>query len=164
MDESQPLTDIPAKVIRYEEFINERLRPDLKNVLDADERTCAEIANCHQIKLFIQQLKSRSFGQDSDEIKVKTDLGCSFFVEAVIEDTSRVSVYLGLGIYLEMSRDEAIEYIDKREKVLESKRKILLEKASNIKAHIKLVLEGLRELQGISPEPDHDKSLLHLGF
>lgn len=162
MAEAQP--DIPAKVVKYEEFVNERLRPDLKKVLDQDDQVCTEIANCLQVKQFLQQLKNKTFGNEGDEIKVKTDLGCNFFVEAVVEDTRTVSVYLGLGIYLEMSREEAIDFISKQEQFLESKRRALLQKACAIKAHIKLVLEGLRELQGISNETDSPKSLTHLGF
>ena len=153
MAEREVVMDIPSKVLKYEEFLNERLRPDLKHVLDSDERLCTEIANCHQVTQFLKQLKDKAFGhEEGQEIKVKTDLGCNFFVEAVVPDTSQVSVYLGLGIYLEMSREEAVNFIEKREKILESRREVLLQKASNIKAHIKLVLEGLRELQGISSE------------
>jgi prefoldin subunit 5 len=157
---------LPVKVLKYEEFLNEKLRPDLKKVLDEDDKLCTEIANCLQVKEFLHQLKNKTFGNEDDNIKVKTDLGCNFFVEAVLEDTSNVYVYLGLGIYLQMTREEAIAFIGKRQKVLEGKRTVLIEKASTIKAHIKLVLEGLRELQGISAETikDPQQTLSHLGF
>lgn len=72
------------------------------------------------------------------------------YVQADIEDTSTVSVYLGLGVYLDMPIDEAMVFLEKRRQILESKKQSVGDRVSLINAHIKLVLEGLRELQNIS--------------
>ena len=78
--------DIPAKVLHYEEFINERLRPDLKRVMDAEQLVCDDMANCEQVCVFLQQLKDKAFMDDGDDgpLKVQTDLGCNFYAEAVV--------------------------------------------------------------------------------
>lgn len=85
MAQADPLPeyDIPAKVLQYEQFLNERLRPDLKQVLDAESQVCDQISNCNQVCLFLDQLANKSFGT-SNELKVQTDLGCNFFCEAVV--------------------------------------------------------------------------------
>lgn len=46
-----------------------------------------------------------------------------------------------MGFYVEYSLDEAIAFIDKKEKVLNEELESLRNQASKIKAHIKLVLE-----------------------
>lgn len=76
------LPNIPEKVLKYEEFLNERLRPDLKRALDAEQQICDDISNCDQVCLFLQQLKDKEF-TDGD-LKVQTDIGCNFYVEAVM--------------------------------------------------------------------------------
>lgn len=96
------------------------------------------------------QVKEKSFGNEDGSLKVMTDLGCNMYVQADIEDTSTVSVYLGLGVYLDMPIDEAMVFLEKRRQILESKRQSVGDRVSLINAHIKLVLEGLRELQNIS--------------
>lgn len=82
MADSPVTCDIPAKVVQYEEFVNERLRPDLKKVLDTEQQVCDDIANCDQICVFLGQLKAKVF--TDRELKVQTDLGCNFYVEAVM--------------------------------------------------------------------------------
>ncbi len=59
---------------------------------------------------------------------------------------------VGLGFFLELTLDEASAHADKKVKELESRAEALSEQACQIKANIKLVLEGLRELQGIAAE------------
>ena len=63
-----------------------------------------------------------------------------------------------IGFYVEFTHDEALLFIDKRVKLLEDKAKQLTYETTKIKANIKLVLQGLREMQNI-PEESADKSL-----
>ena len=74
--------DIPAKVLQYEEFVNERLKPDLKKVLDAEQQVCDDMSNCDQVCVFLDQIKRKEFGEG--DLKVQTDIGCNFYVEAVM--------------------------------------------------------------------------------
>lgn len=62
-------------------------------------------------------------------------------------DTKHVLMFCGLGIYLQMTVDDAIEFSEKREKVMEDKLNIIVSEASKIKATMKLVLE-VRTLKG----------------
>ena len=62
-----------------------------------------------------------------------------------------------LGFYVEFTQEEALTFIDKKVKLLEGKAKQLTYDSTKIKANIKLVLQGLREMQNI-PEENSDKS------
>ena len=53
-------------------------------------------------------------------------------------------MYLGLGVYLEMPVDDAVVYIRKRRDMLEQRRSLLIQKASHIKANIRLLYEVRR--------------------
>ena len=61
------------------------------------------------------------------------------------------------GFYVEFTHEEGLAFIDKRIKLLEDKAKELTYETTKLKANIKLVLQGLREMQNI-PEESSDKS------
>ena len=61
------------------------------------------------------------------------------------EDTANVSVYLGLGVYLNMPIDDAMVFLRKRAEMLGKKREVLIQKACHIKANIKLMYEVCHE-------------------
>lgn len=61
------------------------------------------------------------------------------------------------GFYVEFTHEEGLAFIDKRIKLLEDKGKELTYETTKLKANIKLVLQGLREMQNI-PEESLDKS------
>ena len=53
---------------------------------------------------------------------------------------------------MEFTHDEALSFINKKIKYLEEKAKQLTYDTTKIKANIKLVLQGLREVQNIPQE------------
>ena len=61
-------------------------------------------------------------------------------------DLSKVMVALSRDTYVELSPEEALGFIDKKEKYLNDKTEVLTRRASEIKAHILFVQEAIREL------------------
>ena len=57
-----------------------------------------------------------------------------------------------LGFFLELSLSEALVFLEKKVKLLEEKSNLLTEQSLTIKANIKLILHGLREIQGLSAD------------
>ena len=53
-----------------------------------------------------------------ESIKTMMNLGCEFFVEAEVEDISKVNVDIGMDTFVEMKVDEAIAFSVKKEKEL----------------------------------------------
>ncbi|KAJ3179705.1 hypothetical protein HDU85_004704 [Gaertneriomyces sp. JEL0708] len=74
------------------------------------------------------------------------DIGCEFFMQAKILDTSKVVINLGAGYHVEMTLDEAIRFIDEKERRLTEAAERHTDMASNIKANIKVVLTAIEEI------------------
>ncbi|XP_008575606.1 PREDICTED: protein UXT isoform X3 [Galeopterus variegatus] len=68
-------------------------------------------------------------------------------------DTSRIYVALGYGFFLELTLAEALKFIDRKSSLLTKLSDSLTKDSMNIKAHIHMLLEGLRELQGLQNFP-----------
>ena len=142
---------ISEKVFKYETFLNDRLKPDLKAVLEERDEVYTETAEFLALRNTISAIRSAEL-DPSQPLKTKVDLGCNFYCRANVEDPSKIFVEIGLGFYLELTLDEAEKFVDKKVSVLEEKSRQPTEQSSKIKANIRLVLEGLRELQNISNE------------
>lgn len=148
------MTEFSSKVLEYERFVNEKLKEDLGVILEQRDKTYQQIAEYLQLKTTVEKLKESNL---SEGLKTKVDLGCNFYVQANVPDSSKIFVFIGYGFFLEMTHDEALKFIGKRTKLLNEHVDKLTEDAAKVKANIRLVLEGLRELQNISNEPDTAK-------
>ncbi len=153
-----------VKVEAYEHFVNEKLKSDLARCFSELDVIYSEIAEYEQLKDFIEKLQfTQSFEQQQQEIKplkTKVDLGCNFYAKAIAEDTSMIYVSIGYGFHLEMKHDEALRFIAKKCGDLQRSADILSEQANEIKANIKFVLEGLRELQELKHLGRNEDKLL----
>uniref|UniRef100_A0ACB8EMV0 Uncharacterized protein n=1 Tax=Sphaerodactylus townsendi TaxID=933632 RepID=A0ACB8EMV0_9SAUR len=59
-----------------------------------------------------------------------------------------IFVVLGYGFYAQLTLPEALAFIEKKTKLLTETAETLTTDSAKIKANIRMVLEGLRELQG----------------
>lgn len=92
--------------------------------------------------------------QDVDApLHTQVDLGCNFFVSAEVPDPRRVFVALGFGFFAELTLPEALRHLERRSSLLQRLSESLTRDGAKIRAHIRLVLEGLRELQGLQEPP-----------
>lgn len=133
------------KVRRYEAFLNERLRKDLEKVLKAREELFSDISDYLQLKTIVEQLKIAELPKG--ELRTQVDLGCNFYVQAKVNDVKHVFVHVGFGFFVEFTLDEALPFIDKKVAQLRKRAEALGKESAEIKSHIRLVIEGLRELQ-----------------
>ena len=65
----------------------------------------------------------------------------------------RLYVDVGLGFHVELTRSEALDFVRQRIELLNAKAEIFHCKASEIRARIKVCLQGLREIQALDLEP-----------
>jgi len=144
-----PQAVLADKVRKYEAFLNDHLKPDLKALQEARDRVYSEIADFEALKKSILVARELEEGQP---LKAKVDLGCNFYAQARVDDPRRIFVEVGLGFFVELTLEEALKFADKRVKRLEETAEKLTDKACGVKASIKLTLEALRELQGVSTE------------
>lgn len=138
--------NVDQKVLQYETFINDVLRRDLQKVMEQRDSVYEKISQYLQLKNTLQSLQ----GVETKHLKTEVDLGCNFYVQAEVEDSSRIFVAVGYGFFVEMTHDEALRFIDKKTSQLTAFTEQLTKDSAKIKANIRLVLEGLRELQGLT--------------
>ncbi|KAK5605786.1 hypothetical protein CRENBAI_006076 [Crenichthys baileyi] len=144
---------VDQKVLQYEVFINDVLRRDLRKVLEQRDQVYEKISQYLQLKNTIQSLQDAG----SQQLKADVDLGCNFYVQAQVDDSSRIFVAVGFGFFVEMNLDEALRFIDRKTTQLTAFTEQLNQDSTKIKAHIRMVLEGLRELQGLSDLPESQR-------
>ncbi|KAK8765092.1 uxt prefoldin-like subunit [Amblyomma americanum] len=149
------MADISAKVLQYETFLNDVLKEDLRKCLDERDRICAKLAELLQLRTVIERIQEVEANKET--FRTQVDLGCNFYVQAVVPDVSKIFVQVGMGFFLELTHDEALWFVGRQEAMLEEKLQRVSEESANIKAHIQMVLQGLRELQDLPLEPDRPK-------
>ncbi|KAG9270038.1 protein UXT [Astyanax mexicanus] len=142
--------NIDDKVLQYEAFISDVLKRDLQTVLEQRDGVYDKISQYLQLKNTIKSIQEA----DSKELKTDVDLGCNFYVQAQVPDTSKIFVAVGYGFFVEFTLSEALKFIEKKTKQLTEYTEVLTKDAAKIKANIRLVLEGLRELQGLTDLPE----------
>ncbi|CAB1336012.1 unnamed protein product [Coregonus sp. 'balchen'] len=70
------------------------------------------------------------------------------------EDSSKIFVAVGYGFFVELTHSEALKFIEKKTNQLTTHTEVLTKDSAKIKANIRMVLEGLRELQGLTDVPE----------
>ncbi|XP_071810504.1 protein UXT-like [Asterias amurensis] len=142
--------NVSTKVTQYEKFVNEVLRKDLQKVLESRDDIYKQLADYLQLKTTVEKLQDADVIKDG--LKTKIDLGCNFYVQANIPDASRIYILVGFGFFVEFTLPEALKFIDKKVQQLTSQSEKLSKDSAQIKANIKLVYEGLRELQNLQKD------------
>ncbi|KAH7975886.1 hypothetical protein HPB52_006618 [Rhipicephalus sanguineus] len=123
------MADIRSKVLQYETFLNDVLKEDLRFEVAANKET----------------------------FRTQVDLGSNFYVQAVVPDVSKIFVQVGMGFFVELTHEETLWFVGRREALLETELQRVSKESANIKAHIQMVLQGLRELQGLPADLDRPK-------
>ena len=93
---AQSIKSKNAKITRYETFLNEELKPDLKYVLEQRDKIYAEIAEYLALKSSIETIQASKL-LPGQPLKTKVDLGCNFYCQAVVSNPGRIFVSIGLG-------------------------------------------------------------------
>lgn len=138
---------LQQKILKFENFINETLKGDLAAYEKKLDTKTSDVAEFIQLRTMINTLKSMK--ADEKGFKTKLDLGNSIFVQAKVDDASTILLNAGLGHFVELSLEEALHIIDIRIKLLEKQIEHLRKQIAQTKAHIKLTLLALQELQNV---------------
>ncbi|CAD1477206.1 unnamed protein product, partial [Heterotrigona itama] len=138
--------DIQKKIFKFEMFVNDVLKEDLAQLEQKLDAKNADVAEFLQLKAMITTFKNN--GLDKSGFKTQVDIGQNFFIEAQVSDASTILLDIGLGHYMELSIDDAMVVINVRVKLLEQQIKHFRKEIAKTNAHIKLILLGIRELQG----------------
>eukprot|EP00040_Diaphanoeca_grandis_P003173 m.24040 g.24040 ORF g.24040 m.24040 type:complete len:169 (+) comp14454_c0_seq1:173-679(+) len=149
-----------SKVQQYEAFLNERLRKDLKIALENRDILFNDISEYSRLLGVIDTIKTSQSVLEDGALQTQVDLGCNFYCQAEVANPNMICVAIGFGFFLDLTLDEATTFINEKMPVLQARADVITDKASKIKANIKVVLEGLRELQNLDSlgQPKADTS------
>ncbi|XP_054043488.1 protein UXT [Rissa tridactyla] len=137
-----------GKAQRYEAFVSDVLQRDLRRVQAQRDGVFEQQAQVLQLRTALTRLQ-----EAAAPLRTQVDLGCNFFVTAEVPCPQRVFVALGYGFFAELTVPEALRHLDRRSRLLDRLSQSLTRDGAKIRAHIRLVLEGLRELQGLQDPP-----------
>jgi prefoldin subunit 5 len=100
---------------KYSSFVEDTLKPQLKESLQKRDEITQELVEYKELEdLVFELIKQRQTHQaNSQPHKLKTlmDLGQKFQVHAKIPNTSMIIIDIGLNFHVEMTLEEAKEFI-----------------------------------------------------
>ncbi|GAB5593977.1 hypothetical protein Unana1_08877 [Umbelopsis nana] len=143
-------TSFAAILQKYDQFVNEKLKPDLKATLDARDTLYDLTSEYLKLKAQIETIQSN----DLKEMKTMVDLGSNFYAQAKIPDTRFIYINVGFGFHVQMTLKEAVAFIDKKNKQLQARAEKHTEEAAKIRANIKLVMKAIQEILELPQEEE----------
>ncbi|OUC44541.1 prefoldin subunit [Trichinella nativa] len=126
-----------SRVHAIEKFINERLKPDLREQQEKHQRILDDIC---EYQLLLQSIAVIKSLRPLKKLKMKVNLGLGFFAQAVVNDPNHIFIDVGCGTFVEFTLDEADVIINERLQLLKMLSKKQLAVIGSIKAHISLLV------------------------
>ncbi|XP_021308053.1 protein UXT homolog isoform X1 [Sorghum bicolor] len=139
------------KVRKFEEFVDQRLKPDLANAIAQRDKVF------EQQKTFSLDLKRNIENLERNGVtsmRSMVNLGSEVYMQAEVPDTRHIFVDIGLGFHVEFTWQEALQFISVREARLTRQIDEYTHLIASIKAQIKLVCEGIREVLQLPAEKE----------
>ncbi|KAL1338506.1 hypothetical protein HN51_033135 [Arachis hypogaea] len=136
------------KVQRYEEFVDRCLKPDLQRAIDERDKVFEQQKIFADLRRNIENLEKNSV----TSLRTLVNLGSEVYLQAEVPKTQHIFVDVGLEFHVEFTWFEALNYIQKREETIAKQIDEYNQSIASIKAQIKLVLEGIRELLQLPAE------------
>ncbi|KAI5678968.1 hypothetical protein M9H77_09918 [Catharanthus roseus] len=136
------------KIQRFEEFVDRRLKPDLVHAIAERDKIFDQQKVFSDLRKNIENLEKNSV----TSLRTMVNLGSEVYMQADVPDTRRIFVDVGLGFHVEFTWSEALNYISAREEKLDRQIEEYTRLIASIKAQIKMVCEGIRELLNLPAE------------
>jgi prefoldin alpha subunit len=145
-DEDNPSPEeLRTKLSQYIASIDDTLQPELKFAISARERIEAEIKEYQELKDFLSILIKHPGDRET-----LVDLGHKMVyckAKFSIDSDSKIFVSVGHGFHVEFTLEEAVKYIERRVKHLQSNELPIKEdKVKSVAAHIEHALSLLAEM------------------
>ncbi|KAK3421873.1 hypothetical protein EUGRSUZ_G02475 [Eucalyptus grandis] len=136
------------KVHKFEEFVDRRLKPDLVRAISERDKVFEQQKTFSDLRKNIENLQKNSV----TSLRTLVNLGSEVYMQAEVPDTQHIFVDVGLGFHVEFTWSEALNYISLREEKLARQIEEYTHHIASIKAQIKMVCEGIRELLQLPAE------------
>ncbi|KAM0961613.1 hypothetical protein ACFX13_021300 [Malus domestica] len=136
------------KIQKFEDFVDQRLKPDLVRAIAQRDKVFEQQKVFSDLRKNIENLEKNSV----TSLRTLVNLGSEVYMQADVPDTRRIFVDIGLGFHVEFTWSEALNYISQREEKLARQVEECTNLIASIKAQIKLVCEGIREILQLPAE------------
>ncbi|CAN6549211.1 unnamed protein product [Malus baccata var. baccata] len=136
------------KIQKFEDFVDQRLKPDLVRAIAQRDKVFEQQKVFSDLRKNIENLEKNSV----TSLRTLVNLGSEVYMQADVPDTRRIFVDIGPGFHVEFTWSEALNYISQREEKLARQVEECTNLIASIKAQIKLVCEGIRELLQLPAE------------
>ncbi|EDW77367.1 uncharacterized protein Dwil_GK18126 [Drosophila willistoni] len=132
-----------ARIAQIEEFINDVLKEDLRQLDQCLQQFNEEIMEYVQLKNTLETFQSNM----KDGYKTQVNIGSNMFMQAKVksDQMDKIMVNIGKDIYLSMSMKEAQQFSDVRVKILTKQADIVREESVKKRAQIKMALLAISE-------------------
>ncbi|XP_037708908.1 protein UXT homolog [Drosophila subpulchrella] len=130
-----------TQITRIEEFINEVLKEDLRQLEKCIGQFNEEIMEYVQLKNTLQTFDTHL----PEGYKTQVNIGSNIFMQARVRKMDSILVNVGKDVYLEMSIPEAERFSDTRVKILTKQSDVLREESVKKRAQIKMALIAISE-------------------
>ncbi|KAH8282272.1 hypothetical protein KR054_006536, partial [Drosophila jambulina] len=139
-----------ARITQIEEFINEVLKEDLRQLEHCIGQYNEEIMEYMQLKNTLQTFDTHL----PEGYKTQVNIGSNVFMQARVRQMDRVLVNVGKDVYLEMTLPEAEQFSDVRVKILTKQSDVLREESVKKRAQIKMALIAISERAKLIQQDD----------
>ncbi|PWZ13369.1 Protein UXT [Zea mays] len=99
------------KVRKFEEFVDQRLKPDLTNAIAQRNKVFEQQKTFLDLKRNIENLERNGV----TSMRSMVNLGSEVYMQAEVPDTRHIFVDIGLGFHVEFTWQEALQFISVRE-------------------------------------------------
>lgn len=140
---------VGQKVAKFEAFINDVLKESLKQIFTTLEAVNEEIMDLERVDTTIGTMSRLADDVPAGRpFKTRINVGCDFYMRANV-DVRKFLVCVGLGCYVEFTKDEALAFIRSRTKKLREHADELRDKGARVRAQITLALHCIQQVQGL---------------
>ncbi|KAD3641596.1 hypothetical protein R6Q59_004208 [Mikania micrantha] len=136
------------KIQKFEEFVDRRLKPDLVRAIAERDKVFEQQKVFSDLRKNLENLEKNGI----TSLRSMVNLGSEVYAQADVPDTRHIFVDVGLGFHVELTWSEALEIIPAREEKLARQIEEYTRLIAQIKAQIKMVSQGIRELLQLPEE------------
>jgi len=129
-------------LVRREEFLFEQLGSRITAVGEDHAKIIGDITELKRLQRLL------AFVADDAPSASMVNLGCEFFATAELAAEARPLVHVGLGFFLEMDRQSAIEMCSKRIELLEKRAVQLLQLSAELTAEVRILSNLIANMSG----------------
>lgn len=148
-----PLREDESLLTRSEHVLEEVLKKDLEDIQECRNATYDEIMHAMKLQENLKVIEGKR------KLETLIPIGCELFMEAHVNAKSasphlRLFVETGFQFFLEMTNDEAVQFLSKKLEMLQGRLEFWTYKAAHKKMQIQSLLQAIAMM--ISPEDDQD--------